>query len=185
MSGALHADALATLQAWTPPGPRQAALQERYVAHLVAHPDGLWRSCVPDHVTAGTLVIAEDAAHVLLNLHRKAQRWFHFGGHCEPGDTSLAGVAAREAREESGIADLDLLPGPAQLDEHVVSFCGDHDEVHHLDVRYLAVAPAAAREAASEESLAVQWWPVDALPDLEPEMLDLIAAARHHVALRG
>ena len=30
----LHADALATLTAWVPPTPDQAALRDRYVAHL-------------------------------------------------------------------------------------------------------------------------------------------------------
>jgi hypothetical protein len=35
-----------------------------------------------------------------------------------------------------------------------------------------------AREVVSEESLAVRWWPVGDLPELEPAMLDLIARAR-------
>lgn len=174
----LHADALAVLEAWTPPTPGQAALRDRYVAHLRAHPDGTGRECFPDHLTAGTLVVDATGDHVLLNLHRKARRWFHFGGHCELGDASLAGVARREALEESGLAALDLHPEPAQLDEHVVAFCDPRGEVHHLDVRYVARAPLAARPTASEESLAVRWWPVDGLPELEPEMHALIAVAR-------
>lgn len=178
MSDPLHADALAVLRSWTTPDSGQADLRERFVAHLEQHPDGMQRSCVPAHVTAGALVIAADGEHVLLNLHRKARRWFHFGGHCDPGDVTLADVAAREAREESGIADLRLLPGPVQLDEHVVPFCAAGRDVHHLDVRYVAVAPPDAQQAVSEESLAVRWWPVDAPPDLEPAMLDLIDLAR-------
>ncbi|WP_278256451.1 NUDIX domain-containing protein [Nocardioides convexus] len=65
-------------------------------------------------MTAGTLVLDATGEHVLLNLHRKAQRWFHFGGHAEEGDASLAGVALREAHEESGLTDLDLHPEPVQ-----------------------------------------------------------------------
>ena len=37
--------------------------------------------------------------------------------------------------------------------------------VHHLDVRYVAVAPQGATPVVSEESTDVRWWPVDALPE--------------------
>ncbi len=182
MSGSLHADALAVLRAWRPSGTSQAALLDRYVAHLETHPDGLQRSCLPDHLTAGMVVLSADGERVLLNLHRKARRWFAFGGHCEPGDTTLAGAALREAREESGLTELRMAAGPVHLDEHVVPFCQDGVDVHHLDVRFAAAAPPDAEHAVSEESLDVRWWPVDALPDLEDEMHQLISAAR--VALR-
>ena len=39
---------------------------------------------------------------MLLTLHAKAGQWFQLGGHCEPGDATLAGAATREAAEESG-----------------------------------------------------------------------------------
>ena len=174
----LHADALAVLGSWAAPGADQEARRARYVAHLEAHPDGLRRGCFPDHVTAGTLVIDETGERVLLNLHRKAQRWFAFGGHCEDGDQTLAGAALREAVEESGLTDLRFDPVPAHLDEHAVAFCDPRGEVHHLDVRYVAQASAHARHAASEESLDVRWFPLDDLPELEPEMHELIAVAR-------
>ncbi|HJQ04423.1 MAG TPA: NUDIX domain-containing protein [Nocardioides sp.] len=174
----LHADALATLGGWDAPTPAQEELRQRYVAHLESTPEGMWRSAYPGHVTAGTLVIDESGERVLLNLHRKAGRWFHFGGHCEPGDATLSAVAEREAHEESGLAVLRFHPEPVQLDVHTVAFCGDHGDVDHLDVRYVAAAPADAQHAVSDESLAVRWWPVDALPELEPAMHDLIARAR-------
>ncbi|MCW2766525.1 MAG: hydrolase [Nocardioides sp.] len=174
----LRDDALATLETWRPPTPEQERLRGRFVSHLRDHDDGLRRTCFPDHVTAGTLVVDESAGRVLLNLHGKAQRWFAFGGHCEAGDDTLAGAAAREAREESGIDDLRFDPVPAHLDEHAVGFCDPRGVVRHLDVRYVAVAPTAAVHAVSDESLDVRWWPLDALPELEPEMHELIAVAR-------
>ncbi len=178
----LHADALAALTGWAPPSPAQETLRDRYVAHLRAHPDGLERACFPDHLTAGTLVLDASLDRVLLNLHRKARRWFAFGGHCEPGDTSLAGAALREAVEESGLTGLALDPVPLHLDEHGVDFCDPRGTVHHLDVRFAALAPAGAEHATSEESLDVRWWPVDALPELEDEMHELIALARERFA---
>jgi hypothetical protein len=62
-----------------------------------------------------------------------------------------------------------------QLSEHAVPFCGPDGDVHHLDVRFAAVAGAAAEHAVSEESLDVRWWPVDALP--EPDLVELVRLA--------
>ncbi|MFC5728032.1 MULTISPECIES: NUDIX hydrolase [Nocardioides] len=174
----LHADALATLRAWAGPSREQESLRRRFLTHLESTPDGMWRSSYPEHLTAGTIVLHHTGERVLLNLHRKAGRWFAFGGHAEDDDATLAGVALREAREESGIADLDLHPEPLQLDLHVVPFCDPRGGVSHLDVRYAALAKPGSRELVSEESLDVRWWPVDALPDLEPSMVDLIGRAR-------
>lgn len=178
----LHADTLALLLAWAPPTAPQAGVRERYVAHLDAHPDGMTRACRPDHLTASTLVLSRDGAQVLLTLHRKAQRWFQFGGHCEATDRTLTGAALREATEESGIAGLVLDPAPIQLSEHAVPFCGPDGDVHHLDVRFLAVVDTDTAHVASEESLDVRWWPVDALPDPEPEMVELVDLARRRLA---
>lgn len=41
---------------------------------------------------------------MLLTLHPKVGLWLQMGGHCEPGDETLAAAALREATEESGIA---------------------------------------------------------------------------------
>lgn len=189
MSG-LHHDALDTLRTWTAPDAEQERLCARYVAHLEEHPDGMLRSCRPDHLTASTLVVSADRRHVLLTLHAKAERWFQLGGHCEPGDERLVDAATREAREESGLGDLVLDPVPVQLSEHAVPFCrlpdhaaasaasaGPTRDVHHLDVRFLAIAPDGAVPEVSEESLDVRWWPSDDLPDPDDDLVDLVRLA--------
>jgi 8-oxo-dGTP pyrophosphatase MutT (NUDIX family) len=173
----MHADAVRVLAAWRPPGPAQAALRDRYLTHLATHPGGTTRDCRPDHLTASTLVLSHDRSRVLLTLHAKARRWFQLGGHCEPGDATLAAAALREATEESGIGDLRMVPTPVQLSEHAVPFCGPDGDVHHLDVRFAAVADTAAEHAVSEESLDVRWWPVDALPEPEPDLVELVRLA--------
>lgn len=174
----IHADALATLRAWTPSTSGQAQLQERFVALLERHEDAVRRSCFPDHLTGGVLVVDHTATRVLLNLHRKARRWFAFGGHCEPGDPTLAAVADRECAEESGLSGYTVDPVIAQLDIHPVPFCDPRGLVHHLDVRFVAQAHEDATHAVSDESLDVRWFALDDLPDLEPAMHDLVDIAR-------
>ncbi len=174
----LHANALALLRGWVAPGPGQEALRQRYVAHLGDHADGLTRGCYPDHLTASTLVMSADGERVLLTLHAKARQWFQFGGHCEPADQTLAEAALREALEESGLRELDLDPVPVQLSEHEVPFCDPRGGVHHLDVRFLAIASPEAVHAVSDESLDVRWWPADELPDPQPDMVELVRLAQ-------
>ena len=181
----LHQDALALLRAWTPPDVGQEDVRRRYVAHLEARPDGLRRSCFPEHITASTLVLSADGERVLLTLHAKAQAWFQMGGHCEEGDTTLAGAALREAIEESGVSGLRPDPVPVQLNAHPVPFCDTRGTVHHLDVRFLAVAPEDAAHAVSEESLDVRWWPWDDLPTQDADMHDLVRLARARRATRA
>ena len=72
---------------------------------------------------------------------------------------------------------LVLDPVPVQLSEHAVPFCGPTGDVHHLDVRFLAVAAAEAAVTVSDESLDVSWWPVEALPDPEADLLELVDLA--------
>jgi 8-oxo-dGTP pyrophosphatase MutT (NUDIX family) len=176
--GPLHRDALALLSRWPAPDAEQERLRLAYVDHLRRHPDGLSRTCRPHHLTASTLVVSADHTRVLLSLHAKAGAWFQLGGHCEDADRTLAGAARREAVEESGISDLVLYPPPLQLDTHDVAFCGQNSDVRHLDVRFLAVAPAGAAPVVSAESTEVAWWPVDGLPTEEASLHRLVHLAR-------
>ncbi|MGI5273685.1 NUDIX hydrolase [Nonomuraea sp. CA-218870] len=178
----LHDDAVAVLSAWTAPTDGEELLRAEFLGHLAAHDDAMLRACAPGHLTATTAVLSHDGARVLLTLHPKAGMWLPMGGHCEPSDTTLAGVALREAVEESGIADLTLLPGPLALDRHQVWCHPPHS--WHLDVEYAAVAPAGAEAVISEESLDLRWFPVEEIPDLSDEATRRLAA-RGRAALAG
>nr|WSX49890.1 NUDIX hydrolase [Streptomyces sp. NBC_00974] len=151
----LYDDAVRTLKEYAADGD-QAGLRDVYLEHLAAHPDGVYKPCGAGHVTGSALVVDPARGRVLLTLHKKLGMWLQMGGHCEPGDTTLAGAALREAVEESGIAQgLALLPGgPVRLDRHPIPApCN-----WHLDVQYAALAPAGALEAISDESLDLRWF---------------------------
>jgi 8-oxo-dGTP pyrophosphatase MutT (NUDIX family) len=179
----LYDDALAVLEGWSAPDAAQESLRGQYVAHLHDHPDGLEKACFPDHLTAGALVLSHDGSQVLLNLHRKARRWFAFGGHLEPEDTTLAGAALREGTEESGLPDLEVDPVPVHLSLHEVGFCSPRGTVRHFDVRFLARLGEATDPVVSDESLDLRWFPVEDVPTDEQDMLDLIRLAGDRLRL--
>jgi 8-oxo-dGTP pyrophosphatase MutT (NUDIX family) len=170
------ADAVRLLAGWTAPEPAQAALRDAFLEHLTTVTDAVWRSGRPDHLTASALVLSPDRRRVLLDLHGKVGRWLQFGGHLEPGDGSVADAALREAREESGIDTLELVGGgPARLDRHPAPCSGAARD--HLDVQWVAIAPTGAEPCASNESITVAWWDVDALPDTDDSVRRLLATA--------
>lgn len=164
----LHADARGLIAHWAPPDAVQERLREQYLRHLDANPDAMWRSCAPDHLTASALVVDPANGHVLLTLHRRLHRWLQTGGHCESGDVTLAAAARREAAEESGMSQLDIDPQPVLLSRHQVP-CGPLRPAHHLDVQFVAVAPAGASPVCSAESDDVAWFDPHQLPEATDE----------------
>ncbi|MFE3324822.1 NUDIX hydrolase [Streptomyces sp. NPDC059176] len=150
----LHDDAARVLKEYA----GQEELRQVYLDHLADHPDGMWKACGAGHLTASALVVDPSHDRVLLTLHKKLGMWLQMGGHCEPGDDSVAAAALREATEESGIPGLTLLEGgPVQLDRHSIPA-----PCHwHLDVQYVALAPSNATAAISDESLDLRWFGYD------------------------
>ena len=158
----LHADAVRLLSSYADLDPGQRSVREAMLAFLAARPDATERSCVPGHLTASALVVDPERSAVLLTLHPRVGSWLQLGGHCED-DASIAAAALREAGEESGIAGLALDPAPIHLAVHPIT-CSLGLPTRHLDVRFLAVAPAGAVPRISAESLDLEWFGRDALP---------------------
>lgn len=142
------------------------------------------RGTAPGHLTGSALVLDDAAERTLLVLHAKLRRWLQPGGHAD-GDHELAGVALREATEETGIDGLRVLVPAVDLDVHHVDH-GDALGGHlHLDLRFVVVAPRGALPRGNHESLDLRWVDRDGLLDLADEdgLLRLDRAGRR--ALRS
>jgi 8-oxo-dGTP pyrophosphatase MutT (NUDIX family) len=171
--------------------PEEAACVERVRALVEGHPDCFERTCLPGHVTASAWVLSPGRERFLLVHHRKLGRWLQPGGHAD-GETDVAAVALREAREETGLERLAFWPDPGEplpidLDVHRIPARDAEPEHEHHDVRFLLVAEGSKRARASAESLGVCWLAMDALErlDLDESLLRMGRKVRSLAAQPG
>ncbi|AOW92213.1 NUDIX hydrolase [Rhodococcus sp. WMMA185] len=161
----LHRSAIAALVGWKTLDENDESLRHTMLAFLESAPLGCLRDHEPGHITASSLVLDEGGRHVLLTLHPKVGRWIQLGGHCEPSDDTVVDAALREAREESGIADLRIDPELLSAHTHPIT-CSLGRPTRHLDLRFLVRARRNSQVVRSSESTDLRWWPVEELPPL-------------------
>ena len=155
----IHDDLLARLTAF-----EESDARDAYLRFVTANGDAaLRREGGPEHVTASCFVFSPDLERTLLCFHRRGGFWVQFGGHLEPQDATVADAAVREAREESGIQDLELLTD-AIVDVHRHELGSGFACSAHWDIGFVAVVDPATPVVVSDESEDVAWFPVDALP---------------------
>lgn len=126
------------------------------------------RTTAPGHLTGSALVVDSTGERVVVLLHTKLRRWLQPGGHAD-GDHELAGVALREATEETGIEGLRVLVPAVDLDVHAVDHGDPLGEHLHMDLRFVVVAPPDAVIEGNHESLALRWVTLDELEELADE----------------
>lgn len=171
----LLASVTAAVEEWRARDGAEERTRRDFVEALRDHGGAtLERSGPPTHVTASAFVFDEDAEHVLLCFHGKGRFWVQPGGHLEAGDTSVTGAALRELQEETGVSPSQLHNvAVADLDHHALGD-GFGRCASHLDVGVVGrTRDLAAPLIVSDESDAVAWWPVAALPhDSAPGLAD-------------
>jgi 8-oxo-dGTP pyrophosphatase MutT (NUDIX family) len=169
---------IATLRDWQPPDFAQDTLREAVLAFVIARPDACERECEPGHITASTLLLDDVGSRALLTLHPRLGRWVQLGGHCEEEDTDIVAAARREAVEESGVEDLVVEPELAAVHVHPVT-CSLGVPTRHLDLQFVARAPAGAQFEVSDESLDLRWWHLDEMPhDTDYGLSQLVSYGR-------
>ncbi|MET0256309.1 MAG: NUDIX hydrolase [Luteibacter sp.] len=159
---AMHVDHHALIEAFEQYGRRWPGEVdvERCAAWLREGDRPFHRENLEGHFTGSAWLVSADGQRVLLMLHRKLGRWLQPGGHAD-GDADLAGVALREAEEETGLRDLEVLPGIFDVDAHRIPARGEEPEHWHYDVRHVVVARGSEAFVVNEESLALAWRAVD------------------------
>lgn len=119
------------------------------------------------------VLLQDEHGRVLLQRRGDDGLWSEPGGALEPGEDFLTG-ARRELLEETGLdcPNLTLLPLPEGLQDGPELFhrYPNGHEIYIIGMRAHGTLPAAALERAapddSGETLELQWFPLDALPDL-------------------
>ena len=118
------------------------------------------RTLASGHVTASGWIISENKEEVLLMHHRKLDRWFQPGGHCD-GDPDVVAVAKKEVEEETGLVNFSSLQdGIFDVDIHLIP-ANSKDTAHfHYDIRFLFEASPSEELIINIESNDVKWVPV-------------------------
>lgn len=175
------ATAMRHLRSFAPEHP-QASTVARIVAEIDRHgAAAALRGTAPGHLTGSALVVDAERCRLLLMLHTKLRRWLQPGGHAD-GDLELAGVALREATEETGIEGLAVLVPAVDVDVHEVDH-GDALGRHlHLDVRFVVAAPPGAEVRGNHESTDLRWVTLPELRSLADEE-GLVALAERGLAV--
>lgn len=152
----MQTELIALLQAYQPQDQAEQEFRRLSLEFASTHSDCCRRSCAPGHFTASAWILSPDADAVLLTHHKKLQRWLQLGGHIE-ADQSLTQAALREAYEESGLAQLDLLDSALfDLDVHAIPARADEPQHWHYDLRFLLRA-TDLHYTVSAESHQLAW----------------------------
>ena len=143
--------------------PEELALVEAFSRFLEIHQfKSFDRALSVGHITASCCLLNTNQTHVLLTHHRKLNSWIQLGGHAD-GETSPLAVAVTEAREESGINDIEtLLDGNIlDLDRHIIPARKNEAEHYHYDFRFAMRTRGNDDYIVSDESLDLRWVKLD------------------------
>ena len=144
------------LRRYRPQDPAELADVERARALAEADADP-WSRSLPLHLTASALIVHPGSGRVLLRWHQRHQYWLQVGGHGDPGEQDALAIALREAREETGLTDLEPWPDAALRQVVVVAVpAGRGEPAHeHADLRFLLATqtPEAIRAESPEAPL--------------------------------
>jgi 8-oxo-dGTP pyrophosphatase MutT (NUDIX family) len=153
------------------------------IAFAESEVECLRRECVPGHLTGSAWIVSPDRTRTLLTHHHKLDKWLQLGGHAD-GDPDLMAVALREAREESGLANVRAVSGEVfDVDRHWIPARKTEPGHFHYDLRFMIEADPEESLVISNESKDLAWVEVARVTTLNPEesmarMVRKTAAAR-------
>lgn len=124
---------------------------------LLQHERCYHREHLPGHITGSAFIIDKTRHYTLLTHHAKLNKWLQPGGHAD-GDENIAGVALREAQEETGVNNFIFLrENIFDIDIHLIPARKDFPEHFHYDIRFLLDASRDEPLVITEESRDLGW----------------------------
>ena len=131
---------------------------------LKNHPDPFKRS-YPSHFTASAFLLNSDRSKFLLLHHRKLDKWFQPGGHCD-GNQNLLEVSMKEAKEESGINEIRPISEKIyDIDIHLIPEIHNEKEHYHYDIRFLLQTIDNDFLIKNRESKEIKWVSFDGIDE--------------------
>ncbi|WP_216900002.1 NUDIX hydrolase [Nocardia alni] len=113
---------------------------------------------------AVTAVVVNEHERLLLNHRADDGRWSLIGGILEPGEQPADGIV-RECFEETG---LTVEPESlALVDVSPVIEYPSGDRCHYLDLVFRCKPVGGDAHVHDDESLAVEWFPLSGLPEID------------------
>jgi 8-oxo-dGTP pyrophosphatase MutT (NUDIX family) len=145
---------------------RASDLQQAQVDRIhgfVGSCDAPWRrTTLQGHLTASAWIVDDANERAILVHHKKLNKWLQPGGHIDDADESVEGAALREAREETGLAQLEIVRADDvaiyDVDVHAIPARGDEPAHFHYDIRFRFVSPNDRMTLNRDESNALQWF---------------------------
>ena len=145
------------LKNYQPAESDRAVVAERIISFVESCEDCAERSNLDGHLTGSAWIVNSTRTKALLLHHRKLDKWMQPGGHAD-GEVNLFEVALREAREESGLANVRPVSRKVfDVDVHEIPQFKDIPAHLHYDVRFLFEADDTEQPRRNEESNDVAW----------------------------
>lgn len=153
------------LQIYVPHNREEKKHLDRTLDFIIHEPNCFDRTTKIGHVTGSAWIISPDHQLVLLTHHMKLNKWFQLGGHSD-GCPNTHEVALNEAKEESGIEDLELISEDIfGIDVHSIPERGAESKHDHYDIVYLIKIDPSTPLVKSSESKELRWVKVEDVPN--------------------
>ncbi len=121
------------------------------------NPDCFERYLLTGHITGSAWIVDKSRQFTLLTHHRKLDKWFQTGGHCD-GDSDVLNVAMKEAMEETGLTDIQAISSNIfDIDIHEIPERKGVPTHLHYDIRFLLEADMNEPLIISSESSDLAW----------------------------
>ncbi|MGV6852111.1 MAG: NUDIX hydrolase [bacterium] len=149
--------------------PEESACYQQLKAFIQQNNQCFERELSQGHLTGSCWLVNSNGDQILLTHHKKLNLWLQPGGHAD-GETDIAAVALKEAKEESGLKDLKIAdPHIFDIDIHKIPANPKDAEHYHYDIRFIIQASEDTDYIVSEESHDLAWVKLDKLSEYTTE----------------